>query len=168
MPFLEALQGKVPGLPGPSPGEVCHAVLDWVPFGIGKAICSFVEDLIALPIALVLAPAMAAAFATAWEAAQAYDDLFITGPVARQIEIGQVYIVTGRWTWDAGHAGHTELHPVKTIQRLDDPASALLTGHDPSSELPPDVILQIKDVGDRWCRHVQEAPPPPIRLAMAA
>ena len=161
-PFLDALQGKVPGFPGPSPADVCHATLGWLPFGIGDAICSFVEDIIALPVALALAPAMAAAFATAWEAAQAYDDLFVTGPVAKQVRIGEVYVVTGRWTWDAGHAGHTELHPVKTIQRLEPgEVQSLLSGHDPRQPLPQAVLDGVNDVRNRWCRHVQEAPPPP-------
>lgn len=161
-PFLDLLQGKAPGLPGPSPGEACHAALDWLPFGIGKAICAFAEDLIALGLALALAPAMATAFATAWDAAQAFDDLFVTGPVAKQVHIGDVYIVTGRWTWDAGHAGHTEFHPVKTIQRLQTPElGPLLGGHDPRKPLPQTAIDGVNDLRDRWCRHVQEAPPPP-------
>ena len=161
-PFLDILQGKPPGAPGPSPGDVCHATLGWIPFGIGDAICSFVENAIALPIALALAPAMAAAFATAWEAAQAYDDLFVTGPVAKQVHIGDVYIVTGRWTWDAGHAGHCELHPVKTIQRLDTQELGSIFGpHDPRVALPAPILDQLSTLRDRWCSRVQEAPPPP-------
>jgi hypothetical protein len=159
-PFLEAIQGKVPGSPGPSPGDVCHAALDWVPFGIGKAICSIVEDIVEAGIALALAPAMAAALAAAWEAAQAFDDLFVTGPVAKQIHVGDVVIVTGRWTWDAGHAGHVELHPVKTIQKLR-LAPELAGGHDPRNPLPEAIVSTIRDVQARWCRHVREAPPPP-------
>lgn len=167
-PFLDLLRGKVPGLGLPSPGEACHAALDWLPFGIGKAICSFVEDLVALSLALALAPAMAAAFATAWEAAQAYDDLFITGPIAKQLHIGDVYVVTGRWTWDAGHAGHTEFHPVKTIQRLQrDELPGLLGGHDPRQPLPLEVVDRVRDVRDRWCRLVQEAPPPGLPFGPA-
>lgn len=103
----------------------------------------FVEDLIALPIALALAPAMAAAFASAWEAPS------------------DVYIVTGRWTWDAGHAGHTEFHPVKTIQRLEPgEVQSLFSARDPRQPLPQVVIDAVNDVRGRWCRHVLEAPPP--------
>jgi hypothetical protein len=171
-PFLEIMQGKLPGSGLPSPGEVCHATLGWLPFGIGDAICSIVEDLVALPIALALAPAMAAAFATAWEAAQAYDDLFITGPVAKHIHVGDVVIVNGRWTWDAGHSGHTELHAVKTIQKLMHaprelpPAVRPPTGtdatYDPQLALnPPSVAGAIIATYDRWCSLVSEAPPPP-------
>ena len=159
-PFLDLLQGKVPGSPGPSPEEICHAALGWIPFGIGDAICSIVSDAIA--IAIALAPTMAAAFATAWEAAQAYDDLFVTGPVAKQIHTGDVVIVTGRWTWDAGHAGHTELHPVKTIQKVKLPPE-LSGGYDPRQHpaIPPGISDELSRMHDRWCRFVQEAPPPP-------
>ena len=161
-PFLDALQGKLPGVPGPSPEEVCDATLGWIPFGIGTAICSIVSDIFAIGIGIAIAPAMASAFAAAWEAAQAYDDLFVTGPVAKQIHTGDVVIVSGRWTWDAGHAGHTELHPVKTIQKVKLPPE-LSGGYDPSNKnaLPAAIISEIRDVHDRWCRLVQEAPPPP-------
>jgi hypothetical protein len=161
-PFLDALQGKVPGWPGPSPEDVCDATLGWIPFGIGTAICSILSDIIAIGIGIAIAPAMASAFAAAWEAAQAYDDLFVTGPVAKQIHTGDVVIVSGRWTWDAGHAGHTELHPVKTIQKVKLPPE-LSGGYDPSNKnaLSAAIINEMRDVHDRWCRLVQEAPPPP-------
>ena len=146
---------------------------------IVNAVCSIVEDLIAIPIALALAPAVAAAFATAWEAAQAFDDLFITGPVAKQIHMGDVIMVTGRWDWDAGHSGHTELHPVKSIQKLMTPPNQLPVemrpladvSVDPSKDvdydprtaggIPASVSAQVKATQDRWCRLVSEAPPPP-------
>ena len=141
------------------------------PFGIGDAICSIVEDLIALPIALAFCAAMAAAFATAWEAAQAYDDLFITGPVAKQIHVGDVVIVTGRWTWDAGHSGHTELHAVKTIQKLmHTPANCRRRFAHPQCRIPrtihrsrcnsPAVTSEIQATVDRWSSGTR-APPPP-------
>jgi hypothetical protein len=178
-PFLDLLQAKVPG-GGPSPGEACHAVAKWLPWPIDKlvnAACSVVEDLIAIPIALALLPAMAAAFATAWEAAQAFDDLFITGPVAKQIHVGDVVIVTGRWDWDAGHSGHTELHPVKSILKLMTPSGELpseirpredLTfapphpvDYDPRHGLPASVAADIRTFHEQWCRLVSEAPPVP-------
>ncbi len=168
-PFLEAMQGKIPGT-DISPGKACHAVarrLPWPLNKIVKAICSVVETIIAIPIALALAPAMAAAMATAWEAAQAFDDLFVTGPVARQIHVGDVVIVTGRWTWDAGHSGHTELHPVKTIQKLMTPPRVLPPevrpagpDYDPRSALPAPVADEIVKTHDRWCRLASEPPPP--------
>lgn len=179
MPFLDLLQGKFPG--GlPSPGEICHAVAKWLPWPFNKlvkAVCALAEDLVAIPIAIALAPAMAAAFATAWEASQAFDDLFVTGPVAKQIHIGDVVIVHGRWDWDAGHSGHTELHPVKSIQKLMTPSGSLPpemrppsdlsssppanVNYDPRQALPKDVASHIRDTHQRWCRLVSEAPPPP-------
>ena len=180
-PFLDLLQGKLPG-GFPSPGEICHTVASWLPWPIDKvanAVCSVVEDIVAIPVALALAPAMAAAFAAAWEAAQAFDDLFVTGPVAKQIQVGDVVIVSGRWDWDAGHSGHTELHPVKSIQKLMTPPGQLPPEvrppadlsvappvpivYDPSSPsaIPAGVSSLITATHDRWCRLVSEAPPPP-------
>jgi hypothetical protein len=159
-PFLDIMQGTPPGVPGPSPGDVCHALLDWVPFGIGKAVCSIIEHIVAGAIGLGLAPAISAAFATAWENAQVYDDLFVTGPVAKRIHLGDHLIVTGRWTWDAGHAGHTELHGVKTIQRVRLHPN-LKGGYDPRKPLPTSIRNEVAVLRDRWCKHVLEAPPPP-------
>jgi hypothetical protein len=180
-PFLDLLQGKVPG-GGPSPGQACHAVASWMPWPLDKAVnavCSVVEDLIAIPIAIALAPAMAAAFAAAWEAAQAFDDLFVTGPAAKQIHVGDVVIVQGRWDWDAGHSGHTELHPVNLILKLmtgagelppeirpaQDPAATppQLVDYNPSHAggVPASTAADIRSTHAEWCRLVSEAPPPP-------
>jgi hypothetical protein len=168
-PFLEAMQGKIPGT-DISPSKACHAVAEWMPWPLNKivkAICSLVEDIIAVPIGLALAPAMAAAMATAWEAAQIFDDLFVTGPVAKQIHVGDVVIVTGRWVWDAGHSGHTELHPVKTIQKLMTPPHVLPPevrpagpDYDPRNPLPARVTDEIARTHDEWCRLASEPPPP--------
>jgi hypothetical protein len=159
-PFLDLMQGKVPGVPGPSPSQACHAALGWIPFGIGDAICSIVDDIVAGIIGLVLAPAFLGAFADAWDKAQAFDDQFVTGPVAKQIHVGDPVIVTGRWVWDGGHVGHTELHPVKTVQKVVLPAQ-LRGGYDPRTPLPASIADEIRDVRNRWCRYVREAPPPP-------
>ncbi len=159
-PFLEIMQLKPPGSGAPAAGQICRAVLGWIPFGIGKAICAIIHHLIAAAIALALAPAMAAALAAAWAAAQAYDDLAVTGPIAKQISIGEPYIVIGRWTWDAGHAGHTELHPVKAIQHVQLPFE-LSGGYDPTKRLSPQIEQTVRDFSDRWCRHLSAAPPPP-------
>ncbi|MEV8037817.1 hypothetical protein [Streptomyces sp. NPDC086182] len=172
-PFLDLLQGKVPGSSGPSPGEVCHTVADKLPWPldvVANAVCAIAEDLIAIPIALALAPLLAAAFGAAWEAAQAFDDLFITGPVAKQIHVGDVVIVQGRWDWDAGHSGHTELHPVKAILKLTTPPQILPSeirpqsaDYDPTGGLgiPDADKAAIKATHERWCRLLAEAPPPP-------
>jgi hypothetical protein len=181
-PFLDIVQGKVPG-GGPSPGEVCHSIADSLPWPldkVGNAICSLVQDLITMPILLAMGPAMTAALATAWETAQAFDDLFVTGPVARQIHVGDLVIVKGRWVWDGGHSGATELHPVKSIQKLmlppqPDPTKPMLPPElrppsDGTSKIdyrprtgsiPPAVAAEITATHERWCRLVREAPPPP-------
>ncbi len=158
-PFLDLMQGKIPGSPLPGPGEICHAALDWVPFGIGKAICSIIEHIVGGLIGLALAPAAAAAFATAWEAAQAFDDLFVTGPVADQIEVGNDVVTGGRWTWDAGHAGHCEFHPVKTIQKITLPDD-MRGPYVPAEPVPGDKQDRINDYHDRWQRELDKAPPP--------
>jgi hypothetical protein len=181
-PFIEALSGQLPGTDF-SPGSACRNVAKHLPWPIDKivtTICNIVEDLVSIPIALALAPAMAAAFATAWAAAQAYDDLFVTGPVAKQIHIGDVVIVQGRWVWDAGHAGHTEIHPVKLILKLTKPPSSRSPNWLPPQIRPSSVAdynpqhldqtgpgtvsaaaADIKATHERWCRLVSEAPPPP-------
>jgi hypothetical protein len=181
-PFIEALSGQIPGT-GFSPGGACRSVARHLPWPLDKivtTICNIVEDAVAIPIALALAPAMAAAFAAAWEAAQAFDDLFVTGPVAKQISVGDVVIVQGRWVWDAGHSGHTELHPVKVILKLNRPPTATPPNFLPAQIRPPTVTdynpqhlsatgpgsvgaaaAEIRATQDRWCRLVSEAPPPP-------
>jgi hypothetical protein len=136
--------------------------LDWIPFGVGKAICALIEDVIAAIVGLALLPAILATFENAWDAAQAFDDQFATGPVAQQIHVGDVIVVTGRWVWDGAHAGNTELHPVKTIQKVFGLDSDLQGGHDPGGQLHPEVVQKVADVRDRWCSHVSEAPPPPL------
>ncbi|HEX3088369.1 MAG TPA: hypothetical protein VHQ23_06915 [Ilumatobacteraceae bacterium] len=159
-PFIDLMQGKIPGLPLPSPGEACHALLDWVPFGIGKAVCSIIEDIVGGLIGLAIWPAALATFATAWEAAQAFDDLFVTGPIADQIHVGDTVVVTGRWVWDAGHAGHCEFHPVKTIQKITLP-SDMRGPYVPADPLPAGKDGRITDYHRRWQREIDKAPPPP-------
>jgi hypothetical protein len=143
-PFLAAATGD-PGGPGPSASEVCHAVLGWIPF-VGDLICSLIEDL----ILLALAPAMMAAATAAWFEAQVIDDLFITGPVAGEIHVGDSVVVSGRWDWDAGHSGWDELHPVRTIQKIDIPPEFDGRGADKQA---------LEDFGAKVCRMVTEAPP---------
>ncbi len=120
-PFIDLMQGKIPGCGAePGGGLPCPSRLGAV--GIGKAVCTLIEDIVGGLIGLAIWPAALATFATAWEAAQAFDDLFVTGPIADQIHVGDTVVVTGRWVWDAGHAGHCEFHPVKTIQKITMPS----------------------------------------------
>ncbi len=154
-PFLDVLSGKAPGSPGPSVTDVCHETLGWIPF-VGDLLCAIAEaivDIAMFPIVL----AMAAAAAVAWAAAQAYDDLFLTGPVKARIHEGDVVVVQGRWTWDSGHAGHMELHPVVAVAIAQ---GVPMGGSDPVGPVAPDVEARVKDLQDRWCRLLDEAPPP--------
>jgi hypothetical protein len=147
-PLLDIASGKLPGAPGPSASEICHATLGWIPF-VGDAICSLIEDLIALalaPIVLILA-------ATAWFQAQLFDDLFTTGPVSGEIAVGDSVIVTGRWVWDAGHSGWNELHAVFTIQKIDIPPE--LDGASGTDETK----AALEDFRRRACHLVTEPPP---------
>jgi hypothetical protein len=42
-----------------------------------------------------------------------------TGDSGGELHFGDLVATTGRWTYDAGHKGWNEFHPVKTIQRID-------------------------------------------------
>jgi len=154
-PFLDVLSGKPPGAPGPSVTDICHKTLGWIPF-VGDFLCAVAEaivDIAMFPIVL----AMAAAAGIAWAAAQAYDDAFLTGPVKAQIHQDQVIVVQGRWNWDAGHAGHMELHPVAAIAIAQ---GVPFGGGDPTVPLDKDVEKRVEDLQGRWCRLLNEAPPP--------
>jgi hypothetical protein len=137
-PFLDAATG------GPGPGA-CRAAIGWIPF-FGDAVCTLVESL----VALALAPAMAAAAAAAWTAAGIADDAFLTGPISRQISLGEPVIITGRWTWDGGHSGWNEFHPTFTLQKIVFPDKV-------TAGYPHD---EAKAFVDRWCDLVMGVPPP--------
>lgn len=147
-PFLDILSGKPPGSPGPSVTDVCHDYLGWIPL-VGDVVCSIAElivDVAMFPIAI----AAALAAGVAWVAAQAYDDAFLTGLVKKQIRIGQTVVVQGRWCWDAGHAGHLELHPVLAI--------AIADGVPTTSDAA--AATRLDDIRQRWCELLDSAPPP--------
>ena len=154
-PFLDVLSGKPPGAPGPSVTEQCHKALGWIPI-IGDLVCGVVETIIDVAM-FPLVIAMAAAAAAAWAAAQMYDDLFITGPVAERLALdGRMVVVQGNWTWDSGHAGHLELHPVSAIAV----AVGVPEGSDPVGPVDSTLAARVTDLKDRWCHLFNEAPPP--------
>lgn len=136
-PFLDAATG------GPG-GGACRAAIGWIPF-VGDAICTLIETL----IVIALAPAMGAAAAAAWAAAGAFDEAFLTGPIARQISLGEPVIITGRWVWDGGHSGWNELHPTFTLQKLVLPEKT-------TAGFRADEANAFVDV---WCRLVMGVPP---------
>ena len=153
-PFLDLLSGKLPGSPGPSATEICHATLGWIPF-VGDVICAAVEALVDLAM-LPIVVAAAVAAAVAWAAAQAFDDQFSTGVVSNWVRLGDVVVVQGVWTWDSGHAGHLELHPVRAIAKV----ANVPEGADPVAPVPAGVAARVNDLKDRWCRLLNDAPPP--------
>ena len=136
-PFLDAATG------GPGAGA-CRAALGWIPF-VGNAVCTIIETL----IVILLAPFMAAAAAAAWASAGAHDELALTGPISRQVSLGEDVIITGRWVWDGGHSGWNEFHPTFTLQKMVLPESS--TAGFPAAEANSFV--------DGWCRLVAAAPP---------
>jgi hypothetical protein len=65
-----------------------------------------------------------------------------TDPNGGELQIGDIIVVTGRWSYDAAHTGWNELHPVKTIQKVD---SATAAGG---------------DLASLWCGLLGAVPPP--------
>lgn len=135
-PLLDAITG------GPGAGA-CRAALGWIPF-VGDAICTAVE----WAIAAALAPVVLAVAAGAWVSSGIADELLLTGPVSRRVQLGDNVIVTGRWVWDGGHSGWNELHATFTLQQV---------------VLPDDVsgltAAEATTFVDRWCGLVDDAPP---------
>ena len=147
-PFVDLASGKLPGSPGPSASEICHATLGWIPF-FGDAICSLIED----ALMLAFAPIIAIAATEAWIRSQIYDDLFMTGPISGEIGINDTIVVTGRWVWDAGHSGWNELHPVRTVQKIAIPPE--LDGARATDETKK----ALDEFRRRVCHLVAEPPP---------
>jgi hypothetical protein len=134
-PFLDLATG------GPRSGA-CRSTLGRIPL-LGDLVCTVVETLIALSLAPFIASAALAALA----AATATDELAITGPLARQVELNDAVLVTGRWVWDGGHSGYNELHATYTLQNvvLPDPVG-----------LPSD---EVNTLVTTWCTLASGAPP---------
>ena len=124
---LAAMTSPIPGW-----GKVCR----WKPFGIpiGRWACAVV--------AAILAPFVLTALGIAWAAGSDDNRSFENaGSLAR----GDAVILRGRWCYDAGHSGYNEIHPVRSLQKIDNPAA--LDG--PS----------FKDAVAIWCRLTAEVPP---------
>ncbi|MCW2645384.1 MAG: hypothetical protein JWP07_1493 [Pseudonocardiales bacterium] len=137
-PFLDLATG------GPGAGA-CRAAIGWIPF-LGDAICTVIET----AVAIALAPLMLAAAAAAWAEAAIVDDLFVTGPVSRRVELGESVIVTGVWTWDGGHSGWNEFHATHTLQKVVLPTRT-------TAGFPAD---EARSFVERWCGLVSQVPPP--------
>lgn len=137
-PFLDLATG------GPGAGA-CRAAIGWIPF-VGDLVCTIIET----AVAIALAPLMLLAAAVAWAEAAVVDELFVTGPVSRRVELGESVIVTGVWTWDGGHSGWNEFHATHTLQKIVLPTRA-------TAGFPAD---QARQFVERWCGLVAQVPPP--------
>ena len=141
---------------GPFPVPVFHAecegnrvsnlldVLNNIPPGLG-AVCKIpiFGPIACAIVSAIFAPIVAAALVAAW-AASAGGDPADAG--AGTLEVGELVILNGRWTYDAGHSGWNELHALKTIQKIPDPTAA---------------SYEFEDFHKRWCARTAEAPPTP-------
>jgi hypothetical protein len=104
---------------------------------IGSVVCFFVS--------LAVAPLLLPAVIAAWQNAQdgSADDPRVYG-ASGQVELGDPVVVVGRWVYDAAHQGWNELHPVKSIQKID-PNSYSWTN--------------FADFRNQWCALTSEVPP---------
>jgi hypothetical protein len=125
---------------GPIHNTVCK--IPW----IGGFLC-FVLTILALPfLAAVLA-----ILSTAWVAGSNDNRDFDGGG---DLKADDLVLIRGRWTYDAGHQGWNELHPVKHIQKI-----------------PDDSVCQWSDFDDlyqRWCEQAAKIPPTPAGAGGAA
>jgi hypothetical protein len=125
---LAALTSAIPGF-----GKLCRVKVLGIP--VGRWACAIV--------AAILGPIVLGALAVAW-AAGSDDNRDFDG--AGSLSRGDAIIVRGRWCYDAGHSGWNEIHPVTSVQKIDDPR--VLEGS------------VFRDAVARWCKFTGEAPPP--------
>ena len=98
--------------------------------------------LICLVISIALLPVILTTLATAWAAGSNDNRSFED---AGSLEVGDTVVITGRWVYDAGHAGWNEIHAVKSVQKIDDAVVCAWQTFD--------------DLHERWCDRVNEVPP---------
>lgn len=141
---------------GPFPVPVFHAefegsrphdllsVLDNIPPGLG-GLCKvpIIGKIACAIVSAIFAPIVAVALIVAWAAADGGDPADAGDGT---VEVGNLVVLNGRWDYDAGHSGWNEMHPVKTIQKLPNPAVDW---------------SQFEDFRDRLCKMTSEAPPQP-------
>ena len=71
-----------------------------------------------------------------------------------ELKIGDLVLVRGRWTFDAGHKGHNEIHAVSTIQKIPD-----VDPKRPASPPPGSPATDIDNFYRVWCELADQAPP---------
>ena len=110
---------------------------------IGKLIC--------LILSYITFPLLIPALIQAWFTAKDGDpNAARLDPESGSLTLGDLIVVNGRWVYDAGHQGSNELHPVKTIQKID---SKTYEVEDFSK------VENFQKFSRRWCNHTEEVPP---------
>jgi hypothetical protein len=95
--------------------------------------------------AIVTAPILTAAIASAWANATDGDQADDRIDGGGTLNLGDTIVVTGRWVYDAAHQGWNEFHPVKTIQRV--------------ANSPNGSDAEFLAFRDRWCGAIALTPP---------
>ena len=72
-----------------------------------------------------------------------------------ELHVGDLVLVRGRWTYDAGHQGHNEVHAVRTIQKIPEPPA---TGQ-PALPPPGSEPTRFEGFYQTWCELAGQAPP---------
>ncbi len=149
VPFSKSPKGRFPvpvfhaEFEGSRPNDLL-SVLDNIPPGLGK-LCKvpIIGKIACAIVSALFAPIVAVALIAAWAAADGGDPADAGDGT---VKVGDLVVVNGRWNYDAGHSGWNELHPVKTIQKLPDPAVDW---------------SRFDDFHRRVCKMTSEAPPRP-------
>lgn len=127
---------------GPVGKAICSAKVFGIP--VGSVLCHIIGFLLT-PFLPAVVAALLAAIAVAWAAARdGNEDDPRTDTLGGELEFGDLIVATGRWVYDAGHTGWNELHPVKTVQKID-----------PKAYVPD----QVADQRARWCGLLAKVPP---------
>jgi hypothetical protein len=129
----------ISALTGGSVGQaICSATVFGIPVG------SFICHIVGIALTPFL-PLLAAAVGIAWASARDgnVDDPRV-GDGGGELHFGDLVVAQGRWVYDAGHKGWNELHPLKTIQRIDE------SSYDDAN---------IVDLRQRWCGSLANVPP---------
>lgn len=146
--------------------DVCN-VLKVMSFGapIVGAICSIplIGWLICAIVAAIWLAITSVAVAIAWAAAHVGDINDVYDPAAGEITAadhatgagGDVILVRGDWTYDAGHDGWNEVHPIRHVQKLTGVIDAAYQGMGKADAALVNKFK--KEVLDVWCAHVGEA-----------
>jgi hypothetical protein len=126
---------------GPVGKAICKAKFLGIP--VGSIACHIIGFFL-LPFLPAVLVALLAAIGVAWAASRdGNQDDPRTDTQGGELHLGDLVVVTGRWVYDAGHTGWNELHPLKTVQKIDPKAL-------------PD---KVADQRARWCGLLAQVPP---------